>query len=68
MASNTLNEEQVRGEFQTMENYFNVLKSHYFKFNDNFQHISMGMSGDYQIAIEEGSNMVRLGSSIFGLR
>ncbi|MGY8927459.1 MAG: YggS family pyridoxal phosphate-dependent enzyme [Flavobacteriales bacterium] len=68
MASNTSNEEQVRGEFQTMENYFNVLKSHYFKFNDNFQHISMGMSGDYQIAIEEGSNMVRLGSSIFGLR
>ena len=68
MASNTEDEEQVREEFQTLENYFNVLKSHYFKFNDNFQHLSMGMSGDYLIAIEEGSNMVRVGSLIFGSR
>lgn len=68
MATFTSDKNQVREEFQALENYFNVLKSHYFKFNDNFQHISMGMSGDYKIAIEEGSTMVRIGSSIFGSR
>ncbi len=68
MATFTDNEDQVRDEFRTLENYFNVLKSHFFKFNDDFQHISMGMSGDYAIAIEEGSTMVRVGSSIFGSR
>ena len=68
MATFTENENQVREEFQALGNYFNVLKSHYFKFNDNFEHISMGMSGDFQIAIEEGSTMVRIGSSIFGSR
>jgi len=68
MATFTSNENQIKEEFQALENYFNVLKSHYFKFNDNFQHISMGMSGDYKIAIEEGSTMVRVGSSIFGSR
>ncbi len=60
--------EQVREEFRTLENYFQVIKSHYFKFNDAFEHISMGMSGDYPIAIEEGSTMVRIGSAIFGAR
>jgi pyridoxal phosphate enzyme (YggS family) len=68
MATFTDNEDQLRHEFTTLENYFHVLKSHFFKFNPAFQHISMGMSGDYQIAIEEGSNMVRVGSSIFGSR
>lgn len=68
MASFTNKEDQVREEFQALENYFNVLKSHYFKFNNHFQHISMGMSGDYLVAIQEGSTMVRVGSSIFGSR
>ncbi len=68
MATFTTNEEQIRDEFQNLENYFNVIKSHYFKFNNAFKHISMGMSGDYKLAIEEGSNMVRLGSTIFGER
>lgn len=68
MATFTNNEEQLRDEFRTLENYFHVIKSHYFKYNDAFKHLSMGMSGDYQIAIEEGSNMVRVGSSIFGTR
>ena len=68
MATFTQNKEQIREEFQALENYFNVMKSHYFKFNEQFKHISMGMSGDYQIAIEEGSTMVRVGSSIFGSR
>lgn len=68
MATFTDNQEQVRDEFRTLENYFNVVKSHFFKYNDAFEHLSMGMSGDYKIAIEEGSTMVRLGSSIFGAR
>lgn len=68
MATFTDNEEQLREEFRTLENYFNVIKSHFFKFNDDFKEISMGMSGDYTIAIEEGSTMVRVGSSIFGER
>lgn len=68
MATFTSNQEQVRDEFRTLENYFNVIKSHFFKFNTAFKEISMGMSGDYQLAIEEGSTMVRIGSSIFGSR
>jgi len=68
MATFTDNKEQVREEFCNLEGDFNILKSHFFKFNDGFKHISMGMSGDYKIAIEEGSTMVRIGSSIFGGR
>ena len=68
MASFTENNEIVRNEFRTLESYFQILKSHFFKFNNDFKEISMGMSGDYLIAIEEGSTMVRVGSSIFGSR
>jgi pyridoxal phosphate enzyme (YggS family) len=68
MASFTENNEIVRNEFRTLESYFQILKSHFFKFNDDFKEISMGMSGDYLLAIEEGSTMVRVGSSIFGSR
>ena len=68
MATFTDDTNQVSSEFRTLESYFNVLKSHYFKFNDGFKEISMGMSGDYKLAIEEGSTMVRVGSSIFGSR
>jgi PLP dependent protein len=68
MASFTDNEEQLRDEFRTLENYFHVLKSHFFKFNPAFEHLSMGMSNDYALAIEEGSTMIRVGSSIFGSR
>ena len=68
MATFTSNQEQIREEFRTLENYFNVLKSHYFKFNNSFKHLSMGMSGDFKIAIEEGSTIVRVGSLIFGSR
>lgn len=68
MATNTKNEEQVADEFRTLNNYFMILKSHFFKFNDNFKTVSMGMSGDYKIAIDEGSTMIRVGSTIFGER
>lgn len=68
MASNTLDENKIAEEFQTLHNYFHLLKSHYFKFNPDFKEISMGMSNDYQLAIEHGSTMIRLGSTIFGSR
>lgn len=68
MATFTDNKDQLHDEFRSLHNYFHILKSHFFKFNDAFKCISMGMSNDYQIAIEEGSTMVRVGSSIFGER
>ena len=68
MASFTENENQIHEEFQTLHNYFQLIKSHYFKFNPEFKELSMGMSGDYKIAMEEGSTMVRVGSTIFGSR
>jgi hypothetical protein len=51
-----------------MKNLFDNLKKYNEKKNVNLKHLSMGMSNDYEIAIEEGSNMVRLGSAIFGER
>lgn len=68
MASFTDNKEQIRKEFSGLRTIFNNLKLNYFPDDDGFRIISMGMSGDYKIAIEEGSNMVRIGSSIFGSR
>lgn len=68
MATFTNDIEKIRNEFRTLNNYFLTLKGHFFNYNDEFSIISMGMSGDYEIAIEEGSNMIRLGSSIFGER
>lgn len=68
MSTFTENTEQIRDEFRNLNNYFQIIKSHYFKFNPAFKHLSMGMSGDYRIAIEEGSNMIRIGSTLFGTR
>lgn len=68
MASFVENEEQVRDEFRHLHNYFAILKSNYFKYNPDFKIISMGMSGDYKLAIDEGSTMIRVGSSLFGNR
>lgn len=68
MATFTDNENQVRSEFSTLFQFFNQLKQSHFSGNDHFKDVSMGMSGDYQIAIEEGSTMVRIGSTIFGSR
>jgi pyridoxal phosphate enzyme (YggS family) len=58
----------IRSEFRTLHDHFIKLKEQFFNQNDCFRHISMGMSGDYQIAIEEGSTMIRLGTIIFGDR
>ncbi len=68
MASFTDNIDQVRQEFKSLKVIFEELKKRYFNTDDSFKTISMGMSGDYKIAIEEGSNMVRIGSAIFGSR
>ncbi len=68
MASFTDNEQQIRKEFQYLANIFQKLKSTSFKDDDDFAELSMGMSSDYLIAIEEGSTLVRVGSKIFGER
>lgn len=68
MATFTDNETQVRKEFRNLKNIFETLRSNYFEEEPSFKEISMGMSGDYLLAIEEGSTMVRVGSSIFGNR
>ena len=68
MASNTDNTDQVRAEFSTLKQLFDTYKQKYFSDSPCFNTISAGMSGDYRLAIESGSNMVRIGSSIFGER
>ena len=68
MATLTDDKEQIRAEFRTLKQLYDELKREYFQNNENFCELSMGMSDDYQIAIDEGSTMVRIGSSIFGMR
>lgn len=68
MASFTENTEQVRSEFAHLKHIFEGLKKDHFSKKNDFKEISMGMSGDYELAIEEGSTMIRVGSSIFGDR
>ena len=68
MATNTDDMAQVRKEFKHLKEIFSTLKSKYFADCEWFKEISMGMSHDYPIAIEEGSTMVRVGSKIFGER
>ena len=68
MASNTENSSQVRQEFRHLKNIFDHLKNNYFPQQETFREISMGMTGDYPIAVEEGSTLVRIGSAIFGAR
>lgn len=65
MATNTDNQDEVSKEFSSLSSLANELQAH---FGDDFKTVSMGMSGDYSLAIENGSNMVRVGSSIFGHR
>jgi len=68
MASFTPNEKELRKEFSELRGIFTSIKNKWFADENSFKIISMGMSGDYGIAIEEGSTMVRVGSSIFGSR
>lgn len=64
MATNTDDLEQVRNEFRSLKTFYDKLQNR----NHNLQILSMGMSSDYTLAIEEGSNMIRIGSAIFGKR
>jgi len=68
MATYTSDEAQIRKEFRSLKQIFDNLKHSVFAAKEDFSEISMGMSGDYVLAIEEGSTMVRVGSSIFGAR
>lgn len=68
MASNTPDEARVREDFRRAKSLFDKLKKDVFKDNPEFNVLSMGMSHDYLMAVEEGSTLVRIGSSIFGER
>lgn len=68
MATYTSDTEKIKAEFAYLRNCFNSLKEKYFRADHHFKEISMGMSGDYEIAVNEGSTMVRIGSLIFGER
>ncbi len=68
MATFTEDEDQIRKEFQQLVSFRQQLKNLFFSTIEGFKEISMGMSGDYKIALEEGSTIVRIGSLIFGSR
>ncbi|MBQ8100050.1 MAG: YggS family pyridoxal phosphate-dependent enzyme [Paludibacteraceae bacterium] len=68
MASLTDDNEQIRSEFRGLHELFSDVKHRWFAGEPTFSILSMGMSGDYRIAIEEGSTMVRIGTGIFGER
>lgn len=65
MASFTDDMSLVRKEFKNLKKYFDIIKAEYFAKNNDFKEISMGMTNDYPVAIEEGSTMVRIGTAIF---
>ena len=68
MATFTSDLAQVQMEFRSLAELFNELKKKYFYADEYFREISMGMSGDYEIAVQEGSTIIRVGSLIFGER
>jgi pyridoxal phosphate enzyme (YggS family) len=68
IATNTDNEKQIKDEYYELKTFFDGIKQSYFRKDDSFSILSMGMSSDYKVAIEQGSNMVRLGSTIFGTK
>lgn len=68
IATNTEKEKEVKEEFYELKMLFDGIKVSYYRKEDSFDTLSMGMSSDYRLAIEQGSNMVRLGSTIFGKR
>ena len=68
MATFTDDHAQIRREFRALKKFFDKIKKTYLNSKKDFDLLSMGMSGDYKIAIEEGSNIIRIGTSIFGQR
>ena len=68
IATNTDNEKQIKDEYYELKTFFDGVKTSFFRKEPSFSVLSMGMSGDYKLAIEQGSNMIRVGSTIFGGR
>jgi pyridoxal phosphate enzyme (YggS family) len=68
IATNTENMKLVKEEFYELKTLFDGIKVSYFRNQDYFKEISMGMSSDYKVAMEQGSTLVRIGSDIFGQR
>ncbi|MDB5110631.1 MAG: YggS family pyridoxal phosphate-dependent enzyme [Mucilaginibacter sp.] len=68
IATHTENEKQIKEEYRELKTLFNGIKLSFFRKEQTFDVLSMGMSADYKLAIEEGSNMIRVGSTIFGGR
>lgn len=68
MATNTNDEALIASEFEQAKTLFHRIKEKYFSDSDTFNECSWGMSGDYPIAIEHGSTLIRIGSMIFGER
>ena len=68
MATYTDDEKQIRKEFRQLHTLFNDLKTAFFSNSSSFKELSMGMSDDYPVAVEEGSTLIRVGTSIFGER
>ena len=68
IATFTVNQRMTQDEFYELKTFYTGLKETIFRKNPEFTEISMGMSGDYKIALEKGSTMIRLGSTIFGSR
>lgn len=68
MATNTDDMAQVKSEFHSLKTFFDEVKTSFFADNDDFSELSMGMSNDYLVAVEEGSTLIRVGSKIFGQR
>lgn len=68
IATNTDKEKQLKDEFHELKIFFDGIKQSFFRKEESFNVLSMGMSADYELAIEQGSNMIRVGSTIFGDR
>jgi len=68
IATLTDDKTQIRDEFHRLHCFFQQIKNNYFAANRSFTELSIGMSDDYPIAIEEGSSMIRIGSKLFGSR
>ncbi len=68
MATYTDDNDLISREFKSLADLFNKVKSDCFFDKSHFTELSMGMSGDYQIAVEQGATLVRIGSSLFGTR
>jgi uncharacterized pyridoxal phosphate-containing UPF0001 family protein len=68
MATFTDDQKQIRHEFRTLRHFYEYTKTKFQISNSCFRFLSMGMSSDWRIAVEEGSNMIRIGSAIFGTR